>query len=92
MTECDRYQILLTPAARRQLSGGLPESVAAAVWEFLAGPLALSPERIGKRLQPPLADRFSARRGTYRVLYEIDADTRVVTVLSIAHRRDIYRT
>jgi mRNA-degrading endonuclease RelE of RelBE toxin-antitoxin system len=28
----------------------------------------------------------SARRGSYRVLYEIDDDTRVVTVITIAHR------
>ncbi|MFF1945995.1 type II toxin-antitoxin system RelE/ParE family toxin [Rhodococcus qingshengii] len=33
-----------------------------------------------------------ARRGTYRVLYLIDDDARRVTVTSIAHRTDAYRT
>jgi mRNA-degrading endonuclease RelE of RelBE toxin-antitoxin system len=37
-------------------------------------------------------DRVSARRGTYRVIYRIDDKARVVTVVDIAHRRDIYRT
>ena len=37
-------------------------------------------------------DRFSARRGTYRVIYRIDEKTRVVTVVDVAHRRDVYRT
>ncbi|MFZ2515058.1 MAG: type II toxin-antitoxin system RelE/ParE family toxin [Candidatus Lutibacillus vidarii] len=46
---------------------------------------------MGKRLRPPLADRYSARRGTYRVLYRIDEATRTVTVLAIGHRGDIYR-
>jgi len=37
-------------------------------------------------------DRRSARRGTYRVVYRIDAQPRTVTVLNVAHRRDAYRT
>jgi mRNA interferase RelE/StbE len=37
-------------------------------------------------------DRFSALRGTYRVIYRIDDKARVVTVVDVAHRRDAYRT
>lgn len=37
-------------------------------------------------------DKYSARRGTYRVIYRIDDDARVVTVVDVAHRRDVYRT
>jgi mRNA-degrading endonuclease RelE of RelBE toxin-antitoxin system len=48
--------------------------------------------RIGKRLLPPMDDRFCARRGTYRVIYRIDDKARVVTVVDVAHRRDVYRT
>jgi prevent-host-death family protein len=33
---------------------------------------------VGERLLPPLADRFSARRGTYRIIYRIDDATRTV--------------
>jgi mRNA interferase RelE/StbE len=70
----------------------LPEAVAAAAYEFITGPLLLDPHRIGKRLLPPLDDRFSTRRGTYRVIYRIDDKARVVTVVDVAHRRDVYRT
>jgi len=45
-----------------------------------------------KRLMPPLDDRFSARRGTYRVIYRVDDQARVATVVDIGHRRDVYRT
>ena len=35
---------------------------------------------------------FRPRRGTYRVIYRIDDRARVVTVVDIGHRRDVYRT
>jgi mRNA interferase RelE/StbE len=77
---------------RRALSELLPEPVAAAAYEFMTGPLLSQPHRVGKRLLPPLDDRFSARRGTYRIIYRIDEDARIVTVVDVGHRRDIYRT
>ncbi len=81
-----------TPTVRRALAETPPEAVAAAAYEFITGPLLEHPHRVGKQLLPPLDDRFSARRGTYRVIYRIDDKTRVVTVVDIGHRRDIYRT
>lgn len=89
MTE---YALETTPTVRRMLTDRLPETVAAAAFEFMTGPLLENPNRVGKRLQPPLDDRFSARRGTYRVIYRIDDKRKVVTVVDVNHRRDIYRT
>ena len=51
-----------------------------AIIEFLYGDLAGAPERIGKPLQRELTGTYSARRGPYRILYEIDRDTFVLTV------------
>ena len=87
----DPYELRTTSTVRRALSESLQEAVAAAAYEFITGPLA-DPHRIGKRLLPPMDDRFSARRGTYRVIYRIDDKARVVTVVDVAHRRDVYRT
>ncbi len=86
------YRLRTTPTVRRALAETLPESVAAAAYEFMVGPLLVQPHRVGKRLLPPLDDRFSARRGTYRIIYRIDDDARVVTVVDVGHRRDVYRT
>jgi len=88
----DPYTLRITPTVRRALTETLPEPVAAAAYEFITGPLLLQPHRVGKRLLAPLDDRFSARRGTYRVICRIDDKTRVVTVVDIGHRRDVYRT
>ena len=86
-----RYTLIITPTARRQLAQHLPEAVAFAAHEFIVGALLDNPQRVGKRLQAPLDDRHSARRGTYRVIYRIDGAERTVTVVDIAHRRDAYR-
>jgi len=86
------FKLRTTPTVRRALAETLPEAVAAAAYEFITGPLLEQPHRIGKQLLPPLDDRFSARRGTYRVIYRIDDQALVVTVVDIGHRRDVYRT
>lgn len=86
------YTLRTTPTVRRAMSETLPEVVAAAAYEFITGPLLAEPYRVGKRLLPPLADRYSARRGTYRIIYRVDDQVRVVTVVDVSHRRDAYRT
>jgi mRNA interferase RelE/StbE len=85
------FTLRTTPTVRRALGETVPEAVAAAAYEFITGPLLQRPYRVGKRLLPPLDDRFSARRGTYRIIYRIDDKARVVTVVDVAHRRDAYR-
>ncbi|MEU6425044.1 type II toxin-antitoxin system RelE/ParE family toxin [Microbispora sp. NPDC046973] len=87
----DRYSVLLAPPARRALSGGLPEEVAAAARELITGAVAREPWRVGKPLQEPYEGLYVARRGTYRVVYRIDEDNRAVTIQTIKHRRDAYR-
>jgi mRNA interferase RelE/StbE len=86
-----RYELVITPTARRQLAGQLPESVAFAAYEFIVGPLLDNPIRVGKRLRPPLDDRHSARRGTYRAIYRIDEQRRTATVVGVFPRSDAYR-
>ncbi|MFT4215629.1 MAG: type II toxin-antitoxin system RelE/ParE family toxin [Micropruina sp.] len=82
---------MISPTARRQLAEVLPQSVAFAAYDFIVGPLLDNPQRVGKRLRPPLDDRHSARRGTYRVIYRIDEQSRRVTVVGVVHRSDAYR-
>jgi len=86
------YTLRATPTVCRALAETLPEAVAVAALKFIRGPLLENPYRVGKRLLPPLDDRYSARRGTYRVIYRIDDDARVVTVVDIGDRSDVYRT
>jgi mRNA-degrading endonuclease RelE of RelBE toxin-antitoxin system len=88
----ERFDLTIAPTARRQLTEKLPESVALAAYEFIIGPLLDNPHRVGKRLRPPLDDRYSARKGTYRVIYRIDDEHHRVTVVGVVHRADAYRS
>lgn len=90
MTEL-RYEIVVTAPAARAIRETLPEAVAFAVIDFITGPLLDNPRRVGSALRDELDGVWSARRGTYRVLYRIDDQQREVIVLRVAHRRDIYR-
>ncbi len=85
------YEIVLTPPARRAITDQLPEPVAAAVIDFVTSALLENPRRVGSPLRGDLEGIWSARRGTYRVLYRIRDDSREVVVLRIDHRRNAYR-
>jgi len=84
------YRVTVAATAERAL-GRLPEGIAAAVVEFMLGVLSESPRRVGHPLRQELTGLWAARRGPYRVIYEIDDDEQLVQVLRIDHRADVYR-
>ncbi|MEA5119336.1 MAG: type II toxin-antitoxin system RelE/ParE family toxin [Propionicimonas sp.] len=90
MTPAEGYELVLTSPAVRAIQTGLPETVAAAVIEFMTGPLVANPRRVGKMLRRELTGVWSARRGTYRVLYRINDTAGEVIVLRIDHRSYVY--
>lgn len=84
------YEIDITPEGLRHLDR-LPTKVRDAAVSLMLGALADEPRRVGKPLVGDLAGLWSARRGDYRVVYEIDDDVRIVLVHRVQHRRDVYR-
>lgn len=87
----NRYEIVVTAPAARAIREALPETVAFAVIDFMTGPLLDSPRRVGAPLRDELEGVWSARRGTYRILYRIDDDRNEVIVLRVGHRGEVYR-
>lgn len=88
----DVYDLVVARPAARAIAEDLPETIAAAVIDFITGSLVAYPRRVGRELRNELAGIHSARRGSYRVLYRVDESERTVTVLRIDHRGDVYRT
>ena len=84
------YRVIVAAPARRRLDR-LPDGMAAAVFEFMSGPLGEHPDRVGRPLGGELEGRFGARRGDYRIVYLIEDEIVTVTVVRIAHRREVYR-
>lgn len=86
----DNHDVLWAPPARRALNR-LPEKVATAAIEFIYGPLAAQPHRVGHPLRFELSGRHSARRGDHRIVYRIGAERHLVVIEAIDHRGDVYR-
>jgi mRNA interferase RelE/StbE len=84
------YEIQITARAARDLHR-LPEKIAAACVEFIFGPLAENPRRVGKPLRAEFAGLQSARRGDYRVVYVTVDESRRIEVVHIGRRSDVYR-
>jgi mRNA interferase RelE/StbE len=84
------FEIRWAAPARRALRR-LPEKVATAAIEFIYGPLASNPSRVGRPLRFELEGLHSAHRGDYRIVYRIEHRRRRVEVLAIDHRADVYR-
>ncbi len=61
----DRYELIISPSARRRLAETLPEAVAFAAHMLIVGALLLNPHRLGKRLQPPCKTATAPVGGTY---------------------------
>ena len=89
MTEAP-FAVAWTAVSRRAVTR-LPEKAATAAIEFIYGSPAESPHRVGKPLKLALEGLHSARRGDYRVIYRIGDDVRIVMVMAIEYRSDIYR-
>jgi len=85
-----RWCLEVARSAERTL-GRLSEGVAAAIVEFLVGPRCEQPKRVGHPLRRELSGLWSACGGAYRIVYDIDDAARVVHVLRIDHRADVYR-
>ena len=84
------YQIETTAEGLRHLNR-LPEKVRHAALESIFGPIAHNPNRLGKPLVGDLEGLRSARRGGYRIIYEIFEDDQIVLIHRVQHRRDVYR-
>ena len=69
----------------------IPPRIIPAIIEFVYGDLATSPRRVGKPLERELAGSYSARRGSYRILYDIDDELDRILILRVDHRSDVYR-
>ena len=82
------YQVILPKSARKELDR-LPDDVAGRILARLAG-LATNPRPADcKKLKG--RDAWRIRVGDYRVIYEIHDRVLQIIVITVGHRREIYR-
>ena len=86
----EAWSLSIAASAERSLDR-LPTKIATAMVEFMLGPLIEAPRQVGHPLQRELTGLWSARRGAYRIVYELNEADLVVNVVRIDHRADVYR-
>lgn len=84
------FEIEWARPARRALAR-IPDKIAISAIEFIYGPIADNPHRVGHPLRFELEGRHSASRGDFRIIYRIDEEQSVVFIVTIEHRADVYR-
>ena len=85
-----QWRLAVAASAERGLAR-LPEAAAAALVEFMTGPLLDDPTVVAKPLQRELEGYWSARRGAYRVVFRLEPEADRVVVVRIEHRSTAYR-
>ena len=83
------YAVLLLPAAEREWRK-LPHEIRTRINRTLLA-LEDTPRPHGVTKLSGGSDRWRVRVGDYRIIYRIDDAAREVTILRIAHRRQVYR-
>ena len=84
----DSYSLVVKKSAERELRA-LPKADLRRVTDRIRD-LAQTPRPPGhEKLSGQ--DHYRVRQGDYRVVYAIDDDHRVITIVKIGHRREIYR-
>ncbi len=83
-----RYRVEVRPAALRALGKLGPK-----VRPRIEGAIALLAEDPRPPALRPLIGRpaYRARVGDYRIIYMVQDDLLVIVVVSLGHRRDVYR-
>ena len=84
------YEVIFAATARRDLRR-IPPRIVPAIIEFVFGDLGRTPRKVGKPLKGELEGSYSARRGPYRILCNINDPANRVEILRVDHRSDVYR-
>ncbi len=83
------YQVLISRSAEKQLKK-LPLEAQRKVAAVIVS-LGIEPRPYGCKKLSGTEDSYRVRVGDYRIIYDISERKVLVTVLKIAHRRDVYR-
>ena len=84
----DSYSLVVKKSAERELRA-IPKTDLRRITDRLRG-LSSNPRPPGSEKLSG-HDHYRIRQGDYRMVYAIDDATRVVTLVKVGHRRDVYR-
>jgi mRNA interferase RelE/StbE len=85
-----RYSLSIKRSAAKELEDVAQKADRQRLVARIEG-LAANPRPPGCEKLAGYSDRYRVRQGDYRVVYSIDDAARVVLVVKVGHRREVYR-
>jgi mRNA interferase RelE/StbE len=84
------YKVFIKTSAAKELEAVEPRAVRARIVSRIQG-LAQTARPRGSQKLAGEAERYRIRQGAYRIVYSVDDERRMVEVVKIGHRREVYR-
>ena len=84
------YSLSIKPSAAKELQSISDKVTLTRLIEKVKS-LATQPRPSGSEKLAGRPNLYRVRQGNYRVIYSVDDEARVVDVVKVGHRRDVYR-
>jgi len=84
------YRLVIKASAAKELERVEPKRLRQRLAAALER-LALDPRPAGCEKLAGVHDAYRLRQGDYRAVFAVDDQTRVVTIVKVGHRREVYR-
>jgi mRNA interferase RelE/StbE len=84
------YSLSIKPSAAKEIQSISDKATLMRLIEKVKS-LATQPRPLGSEKLAGRPNLYRVRQGNYRVIYSVDDEARVVDVVKVGHRRDVYR-
>jgi mRNA interferase RelE/StbE len=84
------YSVLIKTSAAKELEAVEPRGLRIRIVSRIQS-LARNPRPRGSQKLAGESERHRIRQGVYRIVYAVDDERRIVEVVKIGHRREVYR-
>jgi len=84
------YSLSIKPSAAKELQSISDKATLTRLIEKVKS-LATQPHPSGSEKLAGRPNLYRVRQGNYRVIYSVDDEARVIDVVKVGHRKDVYR-
>ena len=84
------YSVLIKTSAAKELEAVEPRGLRVRVVSRIQK-LSRIPRPTGSQKLAGEPERYRIRQGAYRIVYSVDDERRIVEIVKVGHRREVYR-
>lgn len=83
------YRLIISPQAKKELKK--IKKVHQSIIRPALKELQQEPLLVGKPLTKELMGKFSLKINVYRIIYKLNKNNKIVTILAVGHRATVYK-